>query len=64
MIKTRSFFHIQKVKAGLARCIYQICTEEELNINKDNFRLEDYHKYVTEEKHLDIINREMCDETI
>ena len=57
VVEQEPFLNIQKVKAGLAGCIYQICKEEGLNINKDNFRLEDYHKYVSEEKHLDIIKR-------
>ena len=51
------FLDIQKTKAKLTKCISRICEEEGVAINNASFRLEDYHKYVSEDKHSTILQR-------
>lgn len=57
VIDTKPFLNIQKVKDSLTNCLYQICKAERVNVNKETFNLDDYHKYVTEEKHIDIVKK-------
>ena len=57
VVATKPFFNIKKVKARLTELVYQTLTKEGVKVEKDNFSLEIYHKYVSEENHQAIIKK-------
>ena len=57
VIEAEPFFNIEKTKSSLSDCVYQISLEEGAKVDKDNFRLEHYHKYIDAEQHLKIIQK-------
>tara|TARA_B100000900_G_C20562818_1_gene709678 strand:- start:938 stop:1774 length:837 start_codon:yes stop_codon:yes gene_type:complete len=57
VIDSEPFFNIEKTKSSLFNCIYKICLEEGVKADKDNFKLEHYHKYVDAEQHSKIIKK-------
>jgi hypothetical protein len=54
---TKPFFNIKKVRARLTELVHQTLTKEGVKVEKDNFSLESYHKYVSEENHQAIIKK-------
>lgn len=57
VIESKPFFNFEKTKSSLLDCIRNICLEEGVKVDKDNFKLEHYHKYVDTEQHLKIIKK-------
>jgi hypothetical protein len=57
VVATKPFFNIKKVKARLTELVHQTLTKEGVKVEKDNFSLESYHKYVSEENHQAIIKK-------
>ena len=57
VIESKPFFNIEKTKSSLFDCIYKICSEEGVKIDRNNFKLEHYHKYVDAKQHLKIIQK-------
>lgn len=56
-VELKPFIDVQKTKIKLSECIMRICEDEGIAVNKKSFKLEDYHKYVNENKHAVILKR-------
>ncbi|MDA8624022.1 phytanoyl-CoA dioxygenase [Alphaproteobacteria bacterium] len=57
IVNLEPFLDIGRTKVKLSECISRICEEEGVAINRESFLLENYHKYVSEDKHSVILQR-------
>ena len=57
IIQSQPFFDLENTKSSLTNVIYQYCYEEGIKVDKNKFSLENYHKYLNAEQHLQIIKK-------
>ena len=57
IVESEPFLNVQKVKVELTRCISKILLSSGAIRDTEHFKLEDYHNYVSEELHQEIIKK-------
>tara|TARA_B100000780_G_scaffold257029_1_gene206575 strand:+ start:433 stop:789 length:357 start_codon:yes stop_codon:yes gene_type:complete len=57
IVESEPFLNVQKVKVELTKCISKILLSSGAIRDTEHFKLEDYHNYVSEELHQEIIKK-------